>query len=122
MSATGTVTVRDVLTLLERWRGRLLAGGERSLARPVTWANTMRARLPAFEGFQGDELTLLSLATLRTLRTQLVELSLPSVVAQLAEIGVSAVVVAGLDGDAGDTGAMPPSEAIRALDDARDRA
>lgn len=115
MSATGAVTVREVLSLLERWRGHLLAG-ERGLSRPVTWANTMRARLPAFEGFQGDELALLSLATLRALQTQLVELSLPVVVEQLAEIGVSAIVVAGLDGAASST------EETRALDDARTRA
>ena len=115
MSAPGAVTVREVLSLLERWRGHLLAG-ERGLDRFVTWANTMRARLPAFEGFQGDELALLSLATLRALRTQLVELSLPTVVEQLAEIGVSAIVIAGLEG-----GALPPDDAS-ALDDARARA
>jgi len=115
VTATGAVTVRDVLNLLERWRGRLLAG-ERGLTRFVTWASTMRARLPAFEGFQGDELALLSLATLRALRTQLVELSLPAVVEQLAEIGVSAIVVAGLD-----SGAIPSADTL-ALDEARARA
>ena len=114
MSATGTVTVREVLDLLQRWQARLLAG-ERGLTRPITWASTMRARLPAFEGFQGHELALLSLATLRTLRTQLVELSLPVVVEQLAEIGVSAVAVVGLAGPLSD-------EDTRALNEAQIRA
>lgn len=121
MTATGAVTVRDVLKLLERWRGHLLAG-ERGLTRSVTWANTMRARLPAFEGFQGDELALLSLATLRTLRTQLVELSLPAVVEQLAEIGVSAIVGAGLTGLNGSGSSPFPPEDTLALDEARARA
>lgn len=115
MSTTGAVTVREVLSLLQRWQARLLAG-ERGLARPVTWASTMRARFPAFEGFQGDELALLSLATLHTLRIQLVELSLAAVVEQLAEIGVSAVAVAGLaDAASGGDNSL-------ALDDARTRA
>lgn len=100
MSASGPVTVREVLTLLHRWRGVLLAG-ERSLGRAVTWASTMRARLPAFEGFQGGELALLSLATLRALQTQVVELTLPAVVDQLAEISVSAIAVAGLVDEVG---------------------
>lgn len=115
MSATGAVTVHEVLDLLQRWRARLVAG-ERGLARPVTWASTMRARLPAFEGFQGDELALLSLTTLHTLRTQLVELSLATIIEQLAEIGVSAIAVAGLE-DAALAG-----DDDRALDAAQSRA
>lgn len=95
MSASGPVTVREVLALLRRWQADLLAG-ERGLGRSVTWASTMRARLPAFEGFQGGELALLSLATLRALQAQIVELTLAMVVDQLAEIGVSAIAVAGL--------------------------
>lgn len=117
MSASGPVTVREVLTLLRRWQATLLAG-ERGLGRSVTWASTMRARLPAFEGFQGGELALLSLATLHALQAQVVELTLPMVVDQLAEIGVSAVAVASL---AGGTDVVPKSEAPL-LDAAQTRA
>jgi sugar diacid utilization regulator len=83
------------MRLLDPWQARLLAG-EQGLARAVTWASVMRARLPAFEGFSGGELALLSLATLRSLHLQLDTLTLPQVVDQLAETGVSAIAVAGL--------------------------
>lgn len=96
MNASGPATVRDILALLHRWHVRLLAG-ERGLARTVSWANLMRARLPAFAGFQGGELALCSMTTLRSLRSQLGALSLASVVDQLADTGVSAIAVAGLD-------------------------
>ena len=87
MSATsGQVSVREIVALLRRWQVHLLAG-EAGLARPVSWAATMRARLPAFEGFAGGELALLTLGTLRVLRAQVMELTLPIVVEQLAEIG-----------------------------------
>ncbi len=92
-SGAGTVTARELLALLRHWRVRLIAG-ESGLARTITWASTMRARLPAFEGIQDGELALLSLATLHTLRGQLVDFSLPSVVDQLAEIGASAIAIA----------------------------
>jgi PucR C-terminal helix-turn-helix domain/GGDEF-like domain/Purine catabolism regulatory protein-like family len=113
---SGPVTVREVLALLERWQPRLLAG-ESGLARPVSWASTMRARLPAFDAFTGGELALFSLGTLRALRAQVVELTLPAVVEQLAEIGVSAIAVAGLTPGH----QLPPPEAA-ALDRAQDRA
>ncbi len=93
---SGPVTVRDVLDVLLPRHARLLAG-ESGLSRGVTWASTMRPRLPAFEGFQGGEVALLSLAILRALRGQLVSFTLPEVIDQLADIGVSAIVVAGLD-------------------------
>lgn len=96
MSARGPVTVREIVALMRRWSARLLAG-EDGLLRAVTWAGTMRARLPAFEGFHGGELALLSLSTLRALRAQVMEMSLLSVVEQLAEIGVSAIAIAGLE-------------------------
>jgi sugar diacid utilization regulator len=111
----GPLTVRDALRLLEPWEARVLAG-ERGLSRVVTWASTMRARLPAFEGFSGGELTLLSLATLRSLRSQLATLTLPMVIDQLAETGVSAIAVAGLADDSLSV------EDERARDDARARA
>src|SRR5258706_1837001 len=88
-TASGQVSVREIVALLRRWQVRLLAG-EAGLARPVSWAATMRARLPAVEGFAGGELALLTLGTLRVLRAQVMELTLPIVVEQLAEIGVSA--------------------------------
>jgi len=69
-SGTGTVTARELLALLRHWHVQLIAG-ESGLARPVTWASTMRARLPAFEGIQDGELALLSLSTLHTLRGSL---------------------------------------------------
>ena len=95
---SGLVTVREMLALLRRWQVRVVAG-EAGLANPVSWASTMRARLPAFEGFQGGELALLSLAILRSLRGQVVALSLPEVIDQLVEIGASAIAVAGLSED-----------------------
>ncbi|HKB46757.1 MAG TPA: PucR family transcriptional regulator ligand-binding domain-containing protein, partial [Ktedonobacterales bacterium] len=94
-TASGQVSVREIVALLRRWQVRLLAG-ESGLARPVSWAATMRARLPAFEGFAGGELALLTLGTLRVLRAQVMELTLPIVVEQLAEIGVSAIAIGGL--------------------------
>jgi DNA-binding PucR family transcriptional regulator len=105
-----------VLALLDRWQPRLLAG-ESGLARTVSWASTMRARLPAFDAFSGGELALFSLGTLRALRAQVVELTLPAVVEQLAEIGVSAVAVAGLAPGQ----ELPPDDAA-ALDAAQQRA
>jgi hypothetical protein len=89
------LTVRELLPLLQRWRPRLLSG-DRGLDRTVSWANTMRARLPAFGGLQGGEFALLSLATLRALRAHLSALSLSQVVDQLTETGVSGIAVAGL--------------------------
>ena len=61
MNAAGPVTVREVMTVLRRWQVRLLAG-EAGISRLVTWASTMRARLPAFEGLQGGEIAMLALA------------------------------------------------------------
>ena len=104
----GAVTVEDVFGVLRRWQPQLLAG-ERGLARPVTWANAMRARLPAFEGFSGGEVAFCSLATLRALRAQVYELTLPTVVDQLADIGVSAIVIMGLIG-LGEGRTLPPEE------------
>src|SRR5260370_12290682 len=92
-TASGQVSVREIVALLRRWQVRLLAG-EAGLARPVSWAATMRVRLPGFEGFAGGELALLTLGTLRVLRAQVMELTLPIVVEQLAEIGVSAFAIA----------------------------
>ncbi len=115
-AASGPVTVREVLALLARWQPRLLAG-ESGLARPVSWASTMRARLPAFDAFSGGELALFSLATLRALRTQVLELTLPAMVEQLAEIGVSAIAIAGLT-----PGHDLPPEDAAALDLAQQRA
>lgn len=120
MSTSGPVTVREVLVLLRQWRVLSLSG-ESGFGRSVTWASTMRARLPAFEGFQGGELALLSLATLHALQAQVVELTLPAVVDQLADIGVSAVAVAGLANVGGETATLPPDEAAL-LENARARA
>lgn len=114
MSANGSVTVGELLPVLRQWQVRLLAG-ERGLSRSVSWASSMRARLPAFESFQGGELALLSLATLRALRSQLVAFSLPAMVEQLADMGASAIVVAGLDG------ALSPQDSA-SLEEAKSRA
>ena len=96
MNGNGAVTVRETLTLLRRWRAHLVAG-ERGLGRAVTWASIMRARTPAFEGFQGGELALLSLTTLHSLRSQLVASTLPAVVDEVISMGASAIAVAGLE-------------------------
>lgn len=116
VSASGPLTVRELMALLQRWPTRVLAG-ERGLSRTVSWAGTMRARLPAFAGFQGGELALLSLATLRSLRSQLVTLSLARVVDQLAETGVAGIAVAGLS----DPSVLPPEDA-RGIEEAKARA
>lgn len=103
------VTVREMLILLRRWRAQLIAG-ERGLGRTVTWASIMRARTPAFEGFQGGELALLSLTTLHSLRSQLVASTLPAVVDEVIAMGASAIAVSGLD-----------DQAVLSPDDARER-
>ena len=98
MNATGPVTVREIMTVLRRWQVRLLAG-EAGLTRHVTWATTMRARLPAFEGLQGGEIAMLALPVLRALHAQGISLSLARVVEQLDEMGVSAVAASGIAPD-----------------------
>lgn len=99
MNGNGPVTVREMLTLLRRWRAQVVAG-ERGLGRTVTWASIMRARTPAFEGFQGGELALLSLTTLHSLRSQLVASTLPAVVDEVIAMGASAIAIAGLEDQA----------------------
>ncbi len=98
MSAAGPVTVGEVMTVLRRWQVRLLAG-ESGISRQVTWASTMRARLPAFEGLQGGEIAMLGLQVLQALRAQGVALSLAQVIEQLDDIGVSAVAIGGVAPD-----------------------
>ena len=98
MNAAGPVTVREIMTVLRRWQVRLLAG-EAGLSRLVTWASTMRARLPAFDGLQGGDIALLALPVLRALHAQGVSLSLAHVVEQLDELGVSAVCAGGIAPD-----------------------
>jgi sugar diacid utilization regulator len=95
MNGHETATVREMLLLLRRWRAQFVAG-ESGLGRIVTWASIMRARTPAFEGFQGGELALLSLTTLHSLRSQLVASTLPDVVDEVIAMGASAIAVSGL--------------------------
>lgn len=116
IGATSSVTVQEVLSLLNHWQARLLAGRQ-GLSRTVTWATVMRARVPAFEGFSGGELALLSVPVLRTLRSQMVAFSLPSVIEQLAEIGVSAIAIAGLHSDADTHG--DEAQTLHELDEAQ---
>ena len=116
MNRREPVTVRETLSLLRRWRAQLIAG-ERGLGRTVTWASIMRARTPAFEGFQGGELALLSLTTLHSLRSQLVASSLPEVVDEVIAMGASAIAVAGLE----DQTSLSPNDA-RERDEACQRA
>lgn len=112
MTASGPVTARELLDLLRRWQVRLVAGG-RGLERTVSWVTTMRARLPAFESFQGDELALIPLPVLRALKAQLGALLLPEMVQQLGDQGVSAILLGGLvEGQA-----LPPDE-TRGLEEA----
>jgi sugar diacid utilization regulator len=106
VSASGPVTVRELLAVLRRWQVRVLAG-ETGLSHPVSWASTMRARLPAFEGFSGGELALLALPVLRALRSQVDSLTLPGVVQQLGAIGVAAILVGGVPEDAADPALSP---------------
>ncbi len=99
MDVAGPVTVQEIMVVLRRWQVRLLAG-EAGVSRPITWASTMRARLPAFEGLQGGELALLALPVLRALHAQGISLSLADVVEQLDELGVSAIAIGGIADDA----------------------
>ncbi|MGO8947737.1 MAG: hypothetical protein ACLQUY_08755, partial [Ktedonobacterales bacterium] len=98
MSAAGPVTVGEIMTVLRRWQVCLLAG-ETGISRSVTWASTMRARLPAFDGLQGGEIAMLGLPVLRALHAQGVSLSLAQVILQLDDMGVSAVAVGGIGPD-----------------------
>ncbi|HEU5441309.1 MAG TPA: helix-turn-helix domain-containing protein [Ktedonobacterales bacterium] len=112
MTASGPVTARELLDLLRRWQVRVVAG-ERGLERTVSWVTTMRARLPAFESFQGGELALIPLPVLRALRAQLGALLLPEMVQQLGDQGVAAILLGGLvEGQA-----LPPDE-TRGLEEA----
>lgn len=121
MSASGPVTVRELLAVLRRWQVRVLAG-EAGLNHPVSWASTMRARLPAFESFTGGELALLALPVLRALRSQVDSLTLPGVIQQLGAIGVAAILVGGVPGDGdGADPALTPADAA-ALREASARA
>ena len=117
----GSVTVRDMQPLLNRWQAQVI-GGTNGLGRAVTWANTMRPRLPAFDGLQTGDLTVLSLSILRTFNAQVTPLTLPAIVDQLAELGVAAIAVVGLARSSDD--APFPEELARlvALDEARHRA
>src|SRR5579875_620609 len=94
MSIEGSVAVRDLLPLLRAWRPQVIAGAG-GLGRAVTWANTMRPRLPAFEGLRPGDLAILSLSALRSFNTQ-APLTLSGAIEQLSEMGASAVVVIGL--------------------------
>jgi hypothetical protein len=115
VSGSASVTVDELLPVLQQRQARLLAG-ERGLVRPVSWATAMRAKFPAFAAFQGGELALLSLATLRALRSHLVAISLPAVVDQLADTGVVAIAVAGIEG------ARLSAEDAQAVEEAKLRA
>jgi len=122
----GSVAVRDMQPLLNRLGAQVIAGTN-GLGRAVTWANTMRPRLPAFDGLQTGDLAVLSLSILRTFNAQVTPLTLPAIVDQLAEIGAAAVAVVGLAGlaQAPTSGGAPVADDQArqiALDEARRRA
>ena len=120
----GSVAVRDMQPLLNRWGAQVIAGTN-GLGRAVTWANTMRPRLPAFDGLQTGDLAVLSLSILRTFNAQVTPLTLPAIVDQLAEIGAAAIAVVGLAGlaQAPDGAPFADDQArLIALDEARRRA
>src|SRR6266496_1032185 len=83
-----SASVRNILALLASRDAQLVAGSG-GLERRVTWACSMRARLPAFESLQGGELALLALSQLRRL-----DVTLPSLLKTLHKAGVAAVAVA----------------------------
>ncbi|GAC1427610.1 MAG: PucR family transcriptional regulator [Ktedonobacteraceae bacterium] len=83
-----SASVRSILTLLASRDASLVAGAE-GLERRITWACSMRARLPAFDSIQGGELALLTLAKLRRLNE-----TLPHLLTSLHKEGVAAVAVA----------------------------
>ncbi len=89
-----SASVRNILALLASRDAQLVAGSG-GLERRVTWACSMRARLPAFESLQGGELALLALSQLRRL-----DVTLPSLLKTLQKAGVAAVAVAAPSSDA----------------------
>lgn len=121
MGIRGSVTVRDVQPLLNRWHAQVIAGTS-GLGRAVTWANTMRPRLPAFDGLQPGDLTVLSLGILRTFNAQVTPLTLPAIVDQLADIGVSAIAVVGLARTPDEAPLAEDMAQLVALDETRRRA
>jgi PucR family transcriptional regulator, purine catabolism regulatory protein len=92
--SVSSASVRNILALLASRDAQLVAGSG-GLERRVTWACSMRARLPAFESLQGGELALLALSQLRRL-----DVTLPSLLKTLQKAGVAAVAVAAPSSDA----------------------
>src|SRR6266487_1529555 len=86
--SVSSASVRNILALLASRDAQLVAGSI-GLERRVTWACSMRARLPAFESLQGGELALLALSQLRRL-----DVTLPNLLKTLHKAGVAAVAVA----------------------------
>lgn len=121
MGIRGAVAVREMQPLLKRWGAQVVAGAN-GLSRAVTWANTMRPRLPAFDGLQTGDFTVLSLSILRTFNAQVTPLTLPGAIDALADIGAAAIAIVGL-ARAPDDAPFPDDLArLIALDDARQRA
>src|SRR5450755_231423 len=92
--SVSSASVRNILALLASRDAQLVAGSG-GLERRVTWACSMRARLPAFESLQGGELALLALSQLRRL-----DVTLPNLLKTLQKAGVAAVAVAAPSSDA----------------------
>src|SRR6266516_1614042 len=86
--SVSSASVRNILALLASRDAQLVAGSI-GLERRVTWACSMRARLPAFVSLQGGELALLALSQLRRL-----DVTLPNLLKTLHKAGVAAVAVA----------------------------
>ena len=92
--SVSSASVRNILALLASRDVQLVAGSG-GLDRRVTWACSMRARLPAFESLQGGELALLALSQLRRL-----DVTLPTLLKTLQKAGVAAVAVAASSSEA----------------------
>ncbi|HLY30178.1 MAG TPA: helix-turn-helix domain-containing protein [Ktedonobacterales bacterium] len=121
MGIEGSVAVRELLPLLRGWQAQVIAGAN-GLGRAVTWANTMRPRLPAFEGLRPGDLAILSLNVLHSFNTQ-APLTLSGAIEQLSEMGAAAVIVVGLvSGSGAEASSQRLSGKLVDLDDVRRRA
>lgn len=85
------VTVGDIMGMAFP-RGTVLKAGEKGLNKQVTWARTLRTRVPAFDALEGGEVALLSTRSISLLDEQL---TLSYVIRSLAGLSVSAMAVEG---------------------------
>jgi PucR family transcriptional regulator, purine catabolism regulatory protein len=95
-----------VPSLEQLWRAvfpqaRLHAPGGNGLDRRVAWVRVLRARVPAFDALEADELAIVPLAVLDSLRSLALEPA--SVIEAVAEARGCAILLVGVDPASGET-------------------